>query len=139
MDCGVADDKIAAVMGMHTAKALDTLGLAPHLQLLLFLGVNEENGMLDIDRYLQEHEQPEFNLVPDFKFPGSIGETGVIKFKLHTQRRFACLDRFPGRRGGEAFAAECLRLLYRCGGRQAVCGGRGQNGLRFPGKAVWCT
>lgn len=95
---GVADDKIAAVMGMHTAKALDTLGLAPGLRLMLFLGVNEEKGMLDMDRYLQEHEPPEFNLVPDFKFPGSIGETGVIKFQLHTRRQFACLTGF---RGGE--------------------------------------
>lgn len=96
---GVADDKVAAVIGMHTAKALDELGLAPDLQMILYLGVCEEKGMTDIDRYLQEHEQPEFNLVPDFKFPGSIGEPGVMKFKLRTKRKFSCLS---GLRAGEA-------------------------------------
>lgn len=131
---GVADDKIAAVMGMHTAKALDTLGLAPHLQLLLFLGVNEENGMLDIDRYLQEHEQPEFNLVPDFKFPGSIGETGVIKFKLHTQRRFACLTGFRGGEAGKRLPLNASASYTGVEGGKLFAAAEAQNGIALSGE-----
>lgn len=131
---GVADDKIAAVMGMHTAKALDTLGLAPHLQLLLFLGVNEENGMLDIDRYLQEHEQPEFNLVPDFKFPGSIGETGVIKFKLHTQRRFACLTGFRGGEAGKRLPLNASASYTGVEGGKLFAAAETQNGIALSGE-----
>ncbi len=77
---GVADDKVAAVMGFHTAKALDELDLARNIKLLLYLGVCEEKGMSDLDRYLAEQEMPDFSMVPDFMFPVSIGEQGLVIF-----------------------------------------------------------
>ena len=103
---GVADDKIAAILGIYTAKALDELDLAHGLKLVLYLGVSEEKGMTDLDRYLREHEQPEFNLVPDYKFPGSIGETGVLKFKLKTSRHFTHLSALRGGEPGKRLPLE---------------------------------
>ena len=107
---GVADDKIAAILGIYTAKALDELDLARGLKLVLYLGVSEEKGMTDIDRYLQEHEQPEFNLVPDYKFPGSIGETGILKFKLKTSRHFNQLSAFHGGEPGKRLPLESVAV-----------------------------
>lgn len=98
---GVADDKIAAVIGFHTAKALDELDLAKNIRLLLYLGVSEEKGMTDIDRYLEEHEMPDFSLVPDFMFPVSIGEQGIMKFKLTTDSLFRTVKSFKGGEPGK--------------------------------------
>lgn len=99
---GVADDKIAAVIGIHTARALKELKLDGGIHLVLYLGVCEEKGMTDIDRYLREHEQPEFSLVPDFMFPGSIGEQGVMKFTMRAVKGFREISAFtagePGQR-----------------------------------------
>lgn len=117
---GVADDKIAAVIGFHTAKALDELDLAKNTKLLLYLGVCEEKGMADIDRYLQEHEQPEFNLVLDFMFPGSIGESGVMKFKLNALQSFTQLSHFKGGEPGKRMPLEASADYTGSAGEQLV-------------------
>lgn len=98
---GVADDKIAAVIGFHTARALDELDLAKHTKLLLYLGVSEEKGMTDIDRYVKEQGQPDFSLVPDFMFPVSVGEQGVMKFKLTADGLFRAVKDFKGGEPGK--------------------------------------
>lgn len=100
---GVADDKIAAVIGMHVAKALRELHLGGHTTLQLYLGVCEEKGMSDINRYLQEQKQPDFNMVPDFMFPVSVGEQGVLKLDMISKKPLKSLLTFVGGEQGKRF------------------------------------
>ena len=82
---GVADNKNAAVAGMYVMACIRDLGIPLRSRISLYLGVNEENGMADIERYISEQPMPDFSLVPDTRFPVCNGEKGIIN------GRAACL------------------------------------------------
>ena len=99
---GVADDKCGAVIGLYTVKALQALHIPFQNRLVLYYGLNEEKGMKDLDYYISRNKQPDFTMVPDFKFPVSIGEAGSLKVKMKlsalSEEFSEFTAGFPGRR-----------------------------------------
>lgn len=83
---GVGDDKVAALLGIYTALAMQELGIAPHTRLLVYFGCCEERGMLDMAHYTAQEPLPDFSLVPDIKFPVCVGERGSVRFLLEAPR-----------------------------------------------------
>ena len=55
----------------------------------LYLGTSEEAGMQDILYYKERYPLPEFSLVPDAGFPGSIGEFGMLRIKFTAEKAFS--------------------------------------------------
>lgn len=98
---GVNDDKCAAVIGMYVAEALTELGLGSNITLELYMGLNEEKGMKDLDRYISEQAQPDFSMVPDFLFPVAVGGPGIMKFELKCDADFAEISEFNGGAAGQ--------------------------------------
>lgn len=80
---GVEDNKGATIGSLYLMKALKELDIKLKHNLTLFMGTNEETGMLDIDYYANKGlEFPKFSLVPDAGWPGVRGQFGRTEFNL---------------------------------------------------------
>ncbi len=80
---GVEDNKGAIIGSLYIMKALKELDIKLNHNLTLFMGTNEEAGMLDIDYYAKKGYQfPKFSLVPDAGWPGVRGQFGRIEFDI---------------------------------------------------------
>ncbi len=75
---GVLDDKGPAIAVLYALKALKCLGIEPKAEIRLILGGDEERGMEDLKRYVNENGLPDFGLTPDSSFPIVFAEAGVI-------------------------------------------------------------
>lgn len=93
---GVADDKGAAVAGLHVMRCLERLGIPLRSKISLYLGCSEETGMLDIDRYVQEQPMPDFSIVPDTHFPVCHGEKGILGVDARCDGRFTEITSITG-------------------------------------------
>lgn len=93
---GVADDKGAAVAGMHVMRCLDTLGVTLGSKISLYLGCSEETGMEDIERYVVEQPMPDFSIVPDTNFPVCHGEKGILELDAQCGDVFTEITSFSG-------------------------------------------
>lgn len=85
---GVADDKGAAVAGMHVMSCLDTLGIPLRSKISLYMGCSEETGMADIEHYVAEQPMPDFSIVPDTNFPVCHGEKGILEIDVRCNDTF---------------------------------------------------
>ena len=79
---GVLDDKGAAAGVMFILRAFRELGVEFRCPVSLFVGTDEEQGMSDVEDYVNHFPLPDFNLVPDADFPGIRGEAGRMIFCL---------------------------------------------------------
>lgn len=87
---GVEDNKGAAIGSLYIMKAIKELGIELKHNITLYMGTNEENGMLDMDYYMQnEYPLPKFSLVPDAGWPGMRGQFGRIEFDLITNEKIS--------------------------------------------------
>ena len=86
---GVGDNKNAAVGGFYIMKALRELNVPVKHNIHLYLGSSEEAGMQDLLYYKEHYPLPEFSLVPDAGFPGSIGEFGMLRIKFTAEQAFS--------------------------------------------------
>ena len=82
---GTGDDKGPALAALYVLRYLKEAGFRPRHTITLFLGVNEECGMEDIDRYARNNPSPAFGLVPDALFPISYGEKGILELNIERQ------------------------------------------------------
>ena len=76
---GTSDNKGPALAVMYSLAFLRDSGWQPEHTIIQFLGVNEECGMHDIERFRSEHRMPLFSLVPDARFPVCICEKGLLE------------------------------------------------------------
>ncbi|MBE6031043.1 MAG: M20 family metallopeptidase, partial [Clostridiales bacterium] len=87
---GVEDNKGAAIGSLYIMKAIKELGIELKHNITLYMGTNEENGMLDMDYYMKnEYPLPKFSLVPDAGWPGMRGQFGRIEFDLITNEKIS--------------------------------------------------
>ncbi len=99
---GVADDKGAAVIALYAVKAVKELGLQHNTRLEIYFGTSEEKGMSDLDRYLEENEEPDFSMVPDFLWPVSVGSTGTLRWETRWDKSFLELNGLNGGKRNES-------------------------------------
>ncbi len=97
---GVTDNKSGAIAALYALRAIRALKLPLHNRVRIFLGIDEECGMSDLEQYVEKNSiLPAASLIPDGGFPVSAGEKGICRFWVHTPP----LQQVVGARGGEAF------------------------------------
>lgn len=84
---GASDNKGPAMSALHALRCLQDLDIHLNHSVRIFFGCNEENGMSDLDYYLQHHRAPQFSLIPDCTFPVCNGEKGIMKLQLAARVR----------------------------------------------------
>ncbi len=81
---GVMDDKGPLWASVYGARCLKELGLLPRRQIEIFMGSDEETGMLDIDHYIETSDKlPVVAFTPDGGYPICHGEKGIMCFWLN--------------------------------------------------------
>ena len=96
---GVSDDKGAIVISLYCAKMIKELNIPFNSKLIVFTGVNEENGIGNIENYVKENTTPDFSLVTDCAFPIYRGDKGILRFEAVSDTPFKEIEDFSG---GEA-------------------------------------
>lgn len=74
---GVGDNKGPAVAVMYALKYLKDNNLLNN-NVYQYFGLAEETGMTDIERFLNENNEPDISIVADVTFPVVYGEKGII-------------------------------------------------------------
>lgn len=75
---GVLDDKGAAVAAMYSLAAVKNSGKEAKMRISLVVGGDEECGMSDMHRYVDEFGLPDYALTPDASFPVTNAELGFV-------------------------------------------------------------
>lgn len=78
---GVVDNKGAAVASFWALRYLREHVQTRH-NWLVFLGLNEERGMRDLDYFLKHHPAPALSLVPDTTFPVCYAEKSHLNLRI---------------------------------------------------------
>ncbi len=79
---GCQDNKSSAIVGLYALKYMKEHAYQPRHAMELYLGTCEEQGMHDIDYFLEHYKAPDLSLVPDSGFPVCCGERGSFKGEL---------------------------------------------------------
>ncbi len=77
---GSLDDKSGIIAALFAINAIKDLQIPLNNKILLFTGSNEESGMGDIEKFVEEQKMPDVSLVPDCAFPVYRGEKGILRF-----------------------------------------------------------
>ncbi len=93
---GVADNKNAAVVGLHAMKCLQEIGVEFDSRICLYFGCSEETGMGDLKQYIKEQKMPDFSFVPDTNFPVCHGEKGIMAVSAVAECAFETIVSFAG-------------------------------------------
>ncbi len=79
---GCQDNKSSAVMGLYALIYMKEHGIVPAHPMSLYLGTCEEQGMYELDYFLEHYQPPTLSLVPDSGFPVCLGERGSFNGEL---------------------------------------------------------
>lgn len=79
---GCQDNKSSAVMGLYALQYMKEHGMEPCHTFEVYLGTCEEQGMYDLDYFLEHYTAPTLSLVPDSGFPVCCGERGSFNGEL---------------------------------------------------------
>ena len=79
---GVADDKGPLLSCLYVMKAMKEAGIKPKKNIRLILGLDEENGLTGMQKYLEIAGMPDLGFTPDADFPLINGEKGILTFDL---------------------------------------------------------
>jgi len=78
---GVMDDKGPLWASVYAVRCLKELDLLPRRGIEIFMGSDEEKGMLDIDHYVETSRvMPVVSFTPDGSYPICHGEKGIMNF-----------------------------------------------------------
>ena len=75
---GTGDNKSPFVLTLYALKYLIQEKTPLRYGIRLFMGLDEECGMSDIDYYLENYPAPVFTYTPDSAFPVGHGEKGIL-------------------------------------------------------------
>ncbi len=75
---GTCDDKGPALAALYAVLCLIDSGYQPRHTIRLYWGMDEENGMHDIQYYRENAKMPVFSFTPDASYPVCYGEKGII-------------------------------------------------------------
>lgn len=79
---GCQDNKSSAIIGLYALKYMKEHGLQLNHTMELYLGTCEEQGMYELDYFLEHYKAPSLSLVPDSGFPVCCGERGSFNGEL---------------------------------------------------------
>lgn len=97
---GTEDNKSGIMVALCLTEFFRDCNIPLKSTLQTFIGSDEECGMGDMDRYLEEQTMPDVSIVPDADFPCSTGEKGIYHFWCKSREKLADIISMQG---GEAF------------------------------------
>ena len=80
---GTHDDKGAAVSALYALAAVKDAGIPMRRRVRIFLGLDEEVGMGDIERYKATEQEPDLAFTPDADYPVVNGEMNIGHVTYH--------------------------------------------------------
>ena len=83
---GISDNKSSIAITLNLFRGLRELGINPKRNIMAFIGSNEESGMADIRAFGKEQRLPAVSIVPDSSFPVSLGERGVCRVDIISEK-----------------------------------------------------
>ena len=86
---GCDDNKSAVIGGLYIFRALRENGITPDHPLCMFVGSNEESGMVDLKNFVKEQPAPAVCIVPDGGFPVSFGERAGTKYDVTSRAKLS--------------------------------------------------
>lgn len=99
---GCQDNKSSAIIGLYALKYMKEHRVIPNHTMELYLGTCEEQGMYEIDYFLEHYKAPSLSLVPDSGFPVCCGERGSFNGELICEEEY----------GSEVLEVKCDGELY---------------------------
>ncbi|MBE6787867.1 MAG: M20 family metallopeptidase [Ruminococcaceae bacterium] len=93
---GCNDDKSGVIGALYAAKMIKELNLPFKSQLVMYTGTNEEAGMDDILKFVENEQMPDLSLVPDADFPFYYGERSILRFFVTSEKSFEAIKDFNG-------------------------------------------
>ena len=97
---GSEDNKSGIIAALCLTEFFRDYNIPLKSTLETFIGSDEECGMGDMIKYLEEQAMPDVSIVPDADFPCSTGEKGIYHFWCECKDK---LDDIISISGGEAF------------------------------------
>ena len=97
---GTEDNKSGIIAALCLTEFFRDCKIPLKSTIQTFIGSDEECGMGDMDRYLEEQTQPDVSIVPDADFPCSTGEKGIYHFWCKSRENLCDI---VSMQGGEAF------------------------------------
>lgn len=76
---GCYDDKSGVMAALFATQIIKECGLPVKSRVQVYVGSNEESGMADMVSFVENEDMPDLCLVPDAKYPCSLGEKGHLK------------------------------------------------------------
>lgn len=114
---GVADNKAGVMASLCVLAMLKECQIPVHNRIQAYIGSNEESGMDDMVAFVKNEPMPDLCLVPDSRFPCSLGEKGILHMWAKSQKPFsAILDM----QGGDAFNIILDRVITRIAPNEAL-------------------
>ncbi len=97
---GVEDNKSGIIAAYCVFNFLKEKNITLNNGIELFIGSDEECGMVDLQNYLKNEAMPAVSLVPDADFPCSIGEKGIYHLMSESDSAFEGITDIDG---GQAY------------------------------------
>ena len=118
---GCNDNKSSAAIAMFVLKYMKEHNIQLNHTLELYAGTCEEQGMDDIDYFVEHFQCPTLSLVPDSGFPVCCGERGSFNGELKYSK--ACEDLLDVKCGDELYTVpdKAEAVLRFCGERWLRC------------------
>lgn len=86
---GCQDNKSSAIIALYLLIYMKEHGIKPAYNLDAYMGTCEEQGMFDLDYYVEHFSCPELSLVPDSGFPVCLGERGSFNGELISEQKIS--------------------------------------------------
>lgn len=93
---GCNDDKSGIIGTLYAAEFLRKYIPEFKSRLVMYTGTNEETGMDDIRKFVENEKMPDLSLVPDADFPYYRGERSIIRYYITSTKSFEAIKTFNG-------------------------------------------
>ena len=93
---GCNDDKSGIIETLYAAKMIRDLKIPFNSRLVMFTGSNEESGMADIQKFVENEPMPDICLVPDGDYPYYGGEKSILRYCVTSKKPFTAIKSISG-------------------------------------------
>lgn len=93
---GCNDDKSGMIQALYVAKFMKECMPTFKSRIVMFTGSNEETGMKDVQKFVQNEPMPDFSISPDGEYPFYAAERSIIRLNATSNRKFKAIKDFRG-------------------------------------------
>lgn len=108
---GTTDNKGPSMAALYALKYLKEIGWKSRHSIRFFFGCNEENGMKDIQYYINNNPMPIFSFTPDAAFPVCYGEKGIMVIDADYDIKSSNLKEFSSGVSSNAVPSDAYAII----------------------------